>query len=168
MASALTGPPASAPDQKRPRNYRNPFRVTGTELPPNVLLMAKILVICFIINLHWADLPDHFLPFLSIFDHAGPPILFKRLLQVVFFAGALCVLFNYRVRAACLVLGGLMFVAIISSRPYFENNRTYVGCLWLLAGLQVTDKAPWPLRLQVVILYFGAGLNKLLDPDWRS
>jgi hypothetical protein len=56
----------------------------------------------------------------------------------------------------------------ILTAPYFENNRTYVGCLWLLAGLQVTDKAPWPLRLQVVILYFGAGLNKLLDPDWRS
>src|SRR5580700_3413737 len=163
MASIVASAPAQ--EASPSRVSRNPFRVTGTELPANVLLMAKILAICFLVNLHWRDLPDHFLPFLPIFDHAGPPIMFKRILQVVFFIGAFCVLFNYRVRAACLVLGVLMFVAILSSRPYFENNRTYVGCLWFLAGLQVSGIEPWPLRFQVILLYFGAGLNKLLDPD---
>src|SRR6266700_171657 len=94
---------ASADEANPSRVSRNPFRITGTELPANVLLMAKILAICFLVNLHWREFPDHFLPFLPIFDHAGAPIVFKRFLQSVFFIAAFCLLFNYRVRAACLV-----------------------------------------------------------------
>ena len=146
----------------------NPFRITGTELPANVLLMAKLLVICFLVNLHWRELPDRFLPFLPILEHAGSPMLFKRVLQAAFLIGAAGVLFNYRVRAGCLLLATVIFAGVLSSRPFFENNRVYAGCLWLLAGLQPSGKEPWPLRLQVSLLYFGAGLDKLLEPDWRT
>jgi predicted DCC family thiol-disulfide oxidoreductase YuxK len=37
-----------------------------------------------------------------------------------------------------------------------------------MAGLQQPGQEPWLVRWQVAILYFGAGLNKLLDVDWRS
>lgn len=158
----------SAGRAREAASLRNPFRVTGTELPGNVLLMAKVLAICFLLTLHWRALPDHFLPFLSFFDHAGSPLVFHWALEIVFFSAAFCLLFNYHVRAACLVLGSLMFVAILSSRTFYENNRTYTACLWFLAGLQVTGMRPWPLRWQVILLYFGAALNKALDPDWQS
>lgn len=166
MASNVTSEPVE--QAKVPHLSWNPFRVGGTELPPAVLLMAKILAICFLLTQHWRALPDHFLPFLPIFDHAGSPAGFKHTLQVVFMLAAFCLLFNYRVRTSCLVLGGVMFVGILSSRTFFENNRTYTACLWLLAGLQVPGMKPWPLRAQVILLYFGAGLNKLLDVDWRT
>jgi hypothetical protein len=32
----------------------------------------------------------------------------------------------------------------------------------------VPGKQPWPLRWQLGITYFGAGLNKLLDGDWHT
>lgn len=166
MASRVTSEAGQA--RKLAHSSWNPFRVSGTELPPHILLMAKILAICFLLTLNWRALPDHFLPFLPIFDHAGPPLTFKRTLEIVFFTGAFCLLFNYRVRTACLVLGGIMFVALLSSRTFYENNRTYTACLWFLAGLQPSGMKAWPLRVQVMLLYFGAGLNKLLDADWRS
>lgn len=146
----------------------NPFRVTGTELPPNVLLMAKILAICFLLTGHWRAFPDHFVPFLPIFDQLGQPEMFRLALQVIFFIAAFSLLFNFHVRAASLALGLLLAVAILSSRPFFENNRAYTACLWILAGLQDSFRPAILLRYQVILLYFGAGLNKLLDADWRS
>lgn len=146
----------------------NPFRVDGTDLPPNVLLMAKILAVAFLLTEHWRVLPDHFLPFLSVFNYAGPPLLFQHGLQIAFLVVAFSLLLNYRARACCILLASLLGIAILSSRPFFENNRTYTACLWFVAGLTSRDQKPWLVRYQVVLLYFGAGLNKLLDADWRS
>jgi hypothetical protein len=153
---------------ERPASRWNPFRVRGTVLPPNVLLMVKLLALCFFLTGQWNLLPDHFLPFLPIFDRAGPPAVFQRALQILFVLAAASLILNYYVRASCVVLGGLLFIAILSSRVYYENNRTFTGCLWFLAGLYVPGQKPWLIRYQVILLYFGAALNKLLDSDWRS
>ncbi|MGE0268103.1 MAG: hypothetical protein AB7S78_06590 [Candidatus Omnitrophota bacterium] len=37
-----------------------------------------------------------------------------------------------------------------------------------MAGLHRKGENPWLIRLQVSLVYFGSGLNKLLDPDWLS
>ncbi|MBV9580945.1 MAG: hypothetical protein JO057_20380 [Chloroflexi bacterium] len=58
--------------------------------------------------------------------------------------------------------------AVLSSRVYFGNNRIFCACVLFLAGLQQVGQGPWLIRSQVVLVYLGAGLNKLLDPDWRS
>ncbi|MCU1291412.1 MAG: hypothetical protein JWP08_262, partial [Bryobacterales bacterium] len=146
----------------------NPLRVSGTALPVNILLMAKILVLCFLLTGQWNLLPDHFLPFVPMFDHLGSPVMFQRTLQAAFLFVAVSLLLNYRVRTCCLILAGIISAGMLSSRLYFENNRTFTACLWFLAGLYAPgQKIPF-IRYQVVILYFGAALNKLLDGDWRS
>jgi hypothetical protein len=61
-----------------------------------------------------------------------------------------------------------MLTAVLSSRLYSMNNRTFTGCLWLVTGLSVPGQKPWLVRYQVILLYFGAALNKFLDADWRS
>lgn len=136
------------------RSHWNPLRVTGADLPPNLLLMAKILALCFFLSGAWANLPDHFLPFLQIFDHAGPPAVFHRTLQIFFLAAATALFLNYRARAACLVLGGLVLIGILSSRPYFQNNLTFTGCLWFVAGLHTPGQKPWVVRYQVILPVF--------------
>ena len=152
----------------RPAAWWNPLCSTRTVLPPNLLLMAKILALCFILSGQIAALPDHFLPFLPVLDKAGSPADFQRLLQATFLLGSVFLVFNIGVRTCCLVLGGVILLGILSSRPYFENNRTFTGCLLLLAGLYVPGQKPSLIRLQIILLYFGAGCNKLLDADWRS
>jgi predicted DCC family thiol-disulfide oxidoreductase YuxK len=135
-------------------------------LPP--LLAAKLAVVCLVLRLTWRDLPNPFLPFLPVFDYFRHTPLFGWGLKVAVLLGSAAVLFNYRVRVACLVIGSAFLVGILASRPYFENNIMYLGCLLFLLGLYEPRTGPWLIRAQIVLVFFAAALNKLLDPSWRS
>jgi hypothetical protein len=145
-----------------------PLRISETELPDNVLLMAKVIALAFIATGQVRLLSWHFLPFLRVFDDLGTPAVFHWTLVTVFLAAAAALFYNQHVRICCFVLGGVILISLLSSRAYFENNRTYCACLLILAGLCNRGQSPWPIRLQVVLVYFGAALNKLMEPDWRS
>lgn len=148
----------------------NPLALSTTELPAAVVLLAKLATLCFLLE-SWRQLPAPYLPFLPVLDHLLlPAVVVQRVLQLILLAAAVALLCNQRVRSAALVLGIGMFFALMASRGWFENNRTYLTCLFVLIGLTPAgrDRTPWLLRAQVIVLYFGAGLNKLLDPDWRS
>ena len=43
-----------------------------------------------------------------------------------------------------------------------------MGAVLTLIGLYTSERSVWLLRIQVAMIYFGAGLNKILDPDWLS
>jgi hypothetical protein len=154
-----------------PRPSFNPLAIRGTVLPVNLLLMAKLLTLTFLIR-QVDDLPEPFLPFLSIFDNIGSPVVFQRTLQTIFVLAAISLFVNRYVRASCLILGSVIVVTLLSARLYFENNRTFIGCMLLLVGLYQFGPREklslWLVRLQVPLLYFGAALNKVLDVDWRS
>ena len=145
----------------------NPLRCGGTALPANLLLAAKLIALCLLLTNHVRLLPDPFLPFLPIFDQL-PPLAFQRTLQVAFVVSAVALLFNRSVRVSSLVLGLTIILAVVSSKAYYGNNKLFCGCMLFLTGLHQPGQSPWLLRYQLVIVYFGAGLNKLLDADWRS
>ena len=146
---------------------RSPLRLGGTELPPELLLTAKLVVVCLVLRMTWRDLPNPFLPFLPGFDYLGHTP-FGWGLKAAVLIGSVAVLFNYRVRAACLVVGSAFLVGILASRPYFENNIMYLGCLLFLLGLYEPRTGPWMIRAQIILVFFAAALNKLLDANWRS
>ena len=146
----------------------NPLRCSGTILPANLLLMAKLIALCLLLTNHVRLLPDPFLPFVPVFDWIGAPAAFQLALQVVFVISAVALLFNRWVRASCLALGGSILIGVISSKAYYGNNKTFCGLILFLTGLYEPGQEPWLLRIQFAIVYFGAGLNKLLDPDWQA
>jgi hypothetical protein len=167
--ATLADPSLSTPGPSRWMAFiTEPLRVTGTELPGNVLLMAKVVTLAFLATGQFRLLSWHFLPFLTFFDRLSSPAVFHWTLVTIFLGAASLLFFNRYVRVCCLVLGGVILISLLSSRTYFENNRTYCACLLILAGLCAKSQKPWPLRCQVVLVYFGAALNKLLEPDWRS
>jgi predicted DCC family thiol-disulfide oxidoreductase YuxK len=143
---------------------RNPLRVSGTAMPENVLLMAKLIAIALYLTHQVRFLPDPFLPFIPGLDHLMPGAIFQGTLQVVFAVSMIALFFNYAVRASCLCI----LLGVISSRAYYSNNMTLCALLLILAGLSVRGMKPYMLRLQVAFVYLGAGLNKALDPDWHS
>ena len=145
----------------------NPLKFSGADLPTELLIMVKVLALVVLLVNHVRILPDPWLPFVPGIDRL-PPVLFQRTLQVVFVTSALALLFNRRVRLASLVLGSTMLLAVVSSKAYYGNNKTFCGLMFFLTGLYVPDGQPWPVRWQLGITYFGAGLNKLLDGDWHS
>jgi hypothetical protein len=157
----------STPPSVRSGLHRNIFSIYGTALPPNVLLMTKIVIVA-CLGLLYKPVSGPYLPFVALLDG---PIAHKILLPILvcsFVFGALCVLFNTCVRSGCLVTGLSVLVSMAASRAFYSNNMLYGALLLILAGLYEQRLRTWTLRLQTAIMYLGAGLNKLLEPDWRS
>lgn len=137
-------------------------------MPPNLLLLTKVLVVCFFVSGQWALLPEPFLPFPGFLGDLGSPAAFQLALKVVFVVASALLLTNRSPRAASLALGLVLALAMLASRSYIENNRFFVCLLFVLAGLSDRRLGSRLVQLQVALLYFGAALNKLLDVDWRS
>jgi hypothetical protein len=144
----------------------NPLKCSGSGLPANLTVLVKVLAIALLLTNHVRILPDPWLSFIPPID-AIPPLLFKYTLQTVFLLAALAIIFNRRLRIASLVLGATMLLAVVSSKAYYGNNKTFCGLMLFLAGLYKPGGYPF-LRWQLAVTYFGAGLNKLLDADWHT
>lgn len=144
----------------------NPLKTAGTDLPVNLTILVKVLAIVVLVVNHVRILPDPWLPFIPGIDSL-PAIPFQRTLQTVFVISALAIVFNRRIRLFSLILGCTMLLAVVSSKAYYGNNKTFCGLMFFLAGLYKPGGPPF-LRYQLAITYFGAGLNKALDADWHS
>ena len=145
----------------------NPLRISGTAMPPALLLMCKILAVAVLATNHVRILPAPFLPFIEALDLVDGAF-FQAALYWTAVISALALLFNRTVRASALVLGSCMLLAVVSSKAYYGNNKTFVGLCLVLAGLSDFDRPAYLLRWQLSLTYFGAALNKLLDPDWQT
>jgi hypothetical protein len=156
-----------APMITNPSPIGRPWRTTGTDMRPNFLLMCKLLFALLLLHGFAGGLREPFLPFVSGFDllrsESG---WFTLLMQAGFFGAGACLVFNYRVRGAAIVLGVVVVLALLASKTLFRNHVFIVGCLFFLAGLHRKDDDPWMLRWQLVIIYAGAFLNKILQSDW--
>src|SRR4051794_593488 len=105
-------------------DWATPFKIFGTDLPPNLLLMAKLLVLTFFLQ-RQLPLSNHFLPFVPWLDRLGSPGMFRGALLAIFAAASLLLFLNIRVRLASLTLGLVIFLSILASRPTFSNNLAY-------------------------------------------
>src|SRR5262249_19773206 len=155
------------PQPEKPPSW-NPLRCSGTELPVNLLLMAKLIALTLLLTNHVRLIPDPFLPFVPVFDWIPNPAIFQRLLQVVFVVSAIALLSNRSVRLNCLALSGVILIGVVSSKAYYGNNKTFCGLMLFLTGFYEPCSSPWLLRAQFALVYFGAGLNKLIDHDWQT
>jgi predicted DCC family thiol-disulfide oxidoreductase YuxK/uncharacterized membrane protein YphA (DoxX/SURF4 family) len=145
----------------------NPLKLTGLSLPPQVVLLCRLLALALLLTNHQAQIQTPFLPFLEIFD-ALPPELFQHTLQATLVFGSLGLLFTKRIRTFATLTGIAILFAVLSSRAYYGNNKTFVALLLVLAALSSQTGPPRLLQWQLALVYLGAGLNKLLDLDWQS
>lgn len=151
----------------RSRPSWNPLRMTGTDLSPQLLLMVKLVVIGLFLKNYHLQFPNAFAP---MFDwmNVFPDPWFRRAFKVVFVLSAIALLFNRSVRTNCLIIGALILIGTLASKPHYTNAKVFAGLLFLLTGLQDRDRPPRLIWWQLSIMYFGAGLNKFFEPDWRS
>ena len=134
---------------------------------PNTLLMCKLLLLLLVIHGFQSMISDPYIPFLLGLDaFRSQPGLFEFFLKATFFGAGLSLLCNVRVRTSAIVLGATVILAIVASRPMYRNHIFIVGCLLLLAGLHRRDEEPWLIKLQFSVMYLGALVNKVWDPDW--
>jgi len=146
----------------------NPLRCGGSDLPMPLALVAKLLSVSLLGRMIWQSIPGPFIPFLPILDYFHGSQAIHWALAATALIGALAVIFNYRVRGASLAIGASFLLGILSSRLYFENNIMFLGCVFLLLGITDQRTGPWLVRAQVILVFFSAALNKILDQSWRS
>lgn len=144
------------------------WRLGGGDLPGNLHLAARLLVLCLL----WQQLPgafdDPFLPFHPIFDELRGRGVFAPATKALFLAGAFGLFLSKRARASCLLVGAAMLLNILGSKAFFSNGKTFYTAQFLLLGLYTPESGTRFLRAQFVLVYLGCGLSKALDPDWWS
>lgn len=144
------------------------FERPRVDLPAEVVLMMRLLAVTWILTGHALLLGDRSVPFFPALE----PLADSRILGwAELVIGGVCALqlvLGRAMRASALTLGVLIFLSTLLSRTFFSNNRLYVACLLVLAGLESPAGPPRLLRAQVVVVYLAAGFDKLLDADWRS
>lgn len=146
----------------------HPLRCGGGQVPLPLLLSAKLVLLTHFLKNYLTYLPDRHTAFVPLLERLGTPEQFETFLLWLILLASPFLVFNLRPRAGCLVIGLACLTAILGSRPHFAYSRLYGTCWLILVGLYEAPLGNVALRTQVVLLYFGAGLNKLLDADWLN
>lgn len=141
-----------------------PFRSGGRDLPPRLLLIARLTAAVLLFE---GILPfSRHLPYLEFLDHLGSPRAFRNALWLAAGSGHLLLFFTRRARLGCLLLGAGTLTGLLACRPCLSVAHTFVACLFLMLAASSPLSGPWLVRCQLVIVYAGATLAKALDVDW--
>lgn len=132
-----------------------------------LLFVARMLVIFLLWIRGMENILPPFLPFIEGLNLLRGQLWFFFLLDWLYWISLLLVFAGIRYRFFSLVLGALVFFSILSSKPQFSNSFLYSGCILFLVGMH-RPGMDWIFRVQIALLYLGAGFNKLFDPDWIS
>jgi hypothetical protein len=146
----------------------DPLRITGTALPPAVLLACKLLALSLILRGYVPKLPEPFLPIVRVFEHVPRPDLFRQALVATFLVAATALVLNVCVRTSAFFAGLVFVLEPLVSRVAFYYGNFFCGAILLLSALIHSPLGVRIVQGQFLVMYFGSGLNKLLDPDWRN
>jgi hypothetical protein len=144
------------------------FRTIGADLPPEVVLMLRVLAVAWLVTGHAFFVPLRMVPMFELLAPITRSPVLGYFIFVLDVACTLHIVFGRSVRASSLALGVLIFATTLLSRGYFSNNRLFCACLFTIGALEGEDRPPILVRAQVILVYALAGLDKLLDSDWRS
>ncbi|MEH6680163.1 MAG: hypothetical protein V7724_06415 [Sediminicola sp.] len=144
-----------------------PWRMEGTSMLPNVLLMCKLMFILLMAHGFYGYIADPFLPFFQELDFFGKyPGIYEAVMKTLFLVSGTLLLLNFQVRAMAIIAGITILMVLLSSKPLFRNHILICGCALFLAGLSDREKDPYLLYVQLSIVYLGAFTNKVFQMDW--
>lgn len=146
----------------------NPLRVAGTALPPQLLLAAKMIALGLLLKGYIPRIPGIFIPMWPWLDAIPHRELVQPVLQTVVAVAAILLLCNRAVRLSAFAIGATFMFATLASRGFYSNGRLFSCSMLMLIGLYAGRRSIWPIRWQMVLLYFGSGLNKITQADWRT
>lgn len=133
------------------------------ELPLTFVSRLLIFYLLFIRGL--TILPGPFLPFLPFPDISLSYPLFPVVLNIIYWISIAGIILNFQPKRFSFVLGLELIFVILSNRILYSTSLLFTVCIFLLIGLY-SNGSSWIFRVQIALLYLGAGINKLLDPDW--
>lgn len=126
--------------------------------------LARLLAVAWLVTGHVTWAPAVHVPWFPLLAALAEGRAWPLALTVLGFSASWVILLSRAVRTGALGLAGAVLLGLASAQAAFAYNRLFVGLLLLMIGLGGRGLP----RLQVAVLYLGAGLDKLLTPDWRS
>jgi hypothetical protein len=132
-----------------------------------ILFVARMLVIFLIWIRGMKHVLPPFLPFFEFMDGFRGFQGFFFVLDWIYWISLIFVFMGFRFQTFSMVLALLIFMSVLFSRLQYSNSFLYCGCSFFLIGIY-RPGLEWIFRVQIALLYLGAGINKLLDPDWLS
>lgn len=147
---------------------RNPLKCSETTLPANLVLLAKVVVVCFFLQNNFKLVVAPNLSFIPILDKFPPPEVSRILMHLALWITGVMILFNIRVRACAICFGCTLTIAMLGNPARFFNSLFFISCLMVLIGLYQSPRGYRFIRWQFVVMYLGSTLNKVFDSDWRS
>lgn len=146
----------------------NPLCCDGFSLTPNQLVAAKLLALYWIeYRLRWG-FSAPFLPWVSPLDAPQLAAIWSPLLLFFYVAATIALCLNRAPRTAAAICSAVIFLQLASGRHHYSNSTIFTGLLLGLLALQTRERGAWMIRTQLVLMYSGAAINKLLHPDWQS
>lgn len=143
------------------------FNIGKSSYPVNIDLIFKLLAINVLFNTYLFR-NDIKLPFMDFMNEIGKFNQLPWVITIVTLIGIVIILFSMAPRLGSVLIAMGMFVTIIGCKPCYSDSRMYVFSLFVLLALYDKRFGVKFLRLQVIILYFGSGINKLFDIDWQT
>ncbi|MHA7131488.1 hypothetical protein [Algoriphagus namhaensis] len=132
------------------------------------LLFAARMVVLYLLWIRGIKviLPP-FIPFVSGLDYLREVPLVTDLLTLVYWICLTGILIGWKFQKFSLALSLLIFYQVLASKLQYSTSYLFAGCLLFLIGLYKPG-FQWVFRLQIGLLYLGAGINKALQSDWHS
>lgn len=142
----------------------NPFSTRHPVLPPPIVLLAKVIAIAVLVKGPGSQTTSGvaFFEFLERIPPETYGSIALRLIQI----GGVLIVFNVATRTGAFIMGFSMFALNLGNMATFAHSALLTSLLLLLTALWTPQFGSRALQLQMALLYWGAALNKLADPDW--
>jgi hypothetical protein len=140
-----------------------PFRLHNSAVPPELVLLARGAVLVLLLLGH-EPYPIR-VPYILALD-AIPTELWAWVRDYGLQSGLLLLLFTPWVRIGALLSGGIFLIGLLGCRGCHSMAHTYTAMVLLMVGLSSHAAGTRLVRLQMVVLYAAAGLNKALVVEW--
>lgn len=138
-----------------------------TQFPITTDLIFRLLAVNVLGNSYlYAD--DYKLPFFDVFQNIIALPHLSIVLSVIVLMGVFLMLLTKFPRVGTLLIITSMSIIIFGCRACYADSRLFIFSLMILLTLYQKVTGLLFIRLQVVVLYFGSGMNKLFDADWHS
>jgi hypothetical protein len=124
-----------------------------------------LLIVTVIVGRLGGDDMGRHIPFLPWLDHLGRPADWIAILSISWWTGVLLLCTPW-FRLGALLAGTAEMLRVLGSMPLFSNGRAFDALLLIMVALSSASTGLRWLRLQYLLLYLGAALNKMFEPDW--
>ncbi|MFK7935003.1 MAG: hypothetical protein AB8G22_15945 [Saprospiraceae bacterium] len=138
------------------------FSATHRSLTPQLVIIARFLALLTLLH-HYFPFPFR-TPFFTFLITEEIP--YNLITRYVMWMGCLLVLLTKHVRLGTAACGLSLWVGLLLCRSCHSNAHMYLASIFLVISCSNSLTKNRLLQAQVIILYLGAFLVKVIDPDW--